>query len=404
MATDAHLPQLPFDRPELLDIGPDYARLRERQPVARVLTPAGDPAWLVTGYAAARQLFSDGRLGRSHPHPERASRISASGFMGGPTGNYETERADHVRLRRLLVPAFSAKRMRQMEDDVQTLVDGLLDDMTAAGADGTPVDLQEHLSAPLPINVICTLLGVPYEDRAHFRGLSERASALTGEDPVTAILELMSYAADLAGIKRQDPGEDVISDLVAAQREDPSFDDGDLAQLVAGLLFAGHETTLHRISFGVLFLLENPLARAAVVADPAAANRVVDEVLRLAAPGDFGPPRYAHADITVGEGTDAVTIPAGDAVILATLATNRDASAFPDAETFDAGRSPNLHLAFGHGAHFCIGASLARTELRIALGTLFSRLPGLRLAIEPDRLHLHTERLTGGLHALPVTW
>ncbi|WNV82999.1 cytochrome P450 [Umezawaea sp. Da 62-37] len=404
MTTGTDLPQLPFDRPEVLGIGPDFARLRGHRPVTRVLTPAGDPAWLVTGYAEARQLFSDDRLGRSHPHPEQAARISASGFMGGPTGNFSTEQADHARLRRLLAPAFSAKRMRRLEADVQALADGLIDDMIAAGADGTPVDLQEHLSAPLPIFVICTLLGVPYADRAHFRGLSERAATLTGDDPLAALIELMNYTADLAEAKRRVPGEDVISDLVAAQAEDATFDNHQLAQLVAGLLFAGHETTLHRISVGVLLLLENAAARHAVAADPASASRVVDEVLRLAAPGDFGLARYARADITVGEGPDAVTIAAGDAVILATLAANRDPDAFVDAEMFDATRSPNPHLTFGHGSHFCIGASLARTELRIALGTLFTRLPDLRLAVGPDRLRLHTDRLTGGLHDLWVTW
>ena len=127
-------------------------------------------------------------------------------------------------------------------------------------------------------------------------------------------------------------------------------------------------------------------------------------MLRLVAPGDLGVLRYTDADITLGEGAGAVTIPAGDAVLVATFAANRDTAAFPDAETFDATRSPNLHLTFGHGAHYCIGASLARTELRIAFGTLFSRLPGLRLAVAPEQLRLHTDRVSGGLHELPVTW
>jgi cytochrome P450 len=396
--------QLPFDRPGVLDVGPTFARLRGRHPVTRVLTPAGDPAWLVTGYDEAKQLFGSDRLGRSHPHPERASRISASGFMGGPTGNFATEKADHSRMRRLLVPAFSARRMRQLEDDVQTLTDDLLDRMIAAGTGGTPVDLHELLSVPLPIYVICRLLGVPYADRDHFKDLSERAATMTGDDPVTAIVELMQYTGRLAEAKRAEPGEDVISDLVAAQREDPMFDDNQLAMMVAGLLFAGHETTVNRISIGVLLLLENPAARDALVADPSIVSRVVEEVLRLAAPDGVGLARYAHADLTVGEGEHRVTIPAGDAVIFSTLATNRDGRAFDQPDTFDVGRAPNAHLSFGHGAHFCIGASLARTELKVVLAGLFARLPELRLAVDPAELRLHTERLTGGLYELPVTW
>ncbi len=395
------LPQLPFDREGVLDIAPLYARLRSEHPVTRVRTPAGDPAWLVTGYAEARQLFADPRLGRSHPEPEKAARISDAGVMGGPSGNYATEQADHARMRRLLLPAFSARRMRLLDEHVQQLVDELIDRMVAGAG---PTDLHEQLSVPLPIYVICELLGVPYADRDHFKDLSERAATMTGDDPRVAMAELMTYTAGLAERKRHEPGEDVISDLVAAQREDPDFDDGQLARLAAGLLFAGHETTVNRISIGVLMLLQNPAARDALTSDPSTVNRVVEEILRLAAPGDFGLARYAHDDITVGEGEHRVTIAAGDAVILVTVAANRDDAAFAEPDTFDATRAPNAHLSFGHGPHFCIGASLARTELKAVFSTLFARLPGLRLTTAVEDLRLHDERLTGGLYALPVTW
>ena len=407
MTTDTDLPQLPFDRPDVFDIGPGLTALRERHPVSRIRTPAGHPAWLVTGYAETRQLFADDRLGRTHPHPERAARISAGGFTDGPLGDDPAvEQADHERLRRLLVPAFSARRMRLLEADMRALVDGLLDTMVAAGTDGTPVDLQEHLTAPLPIHVISTLLGVPHADRAHFREASERVVMMQGGEQAAARAELFTYTKGLAGIKRRQPGEDVVSDLVAAQSDDPTFDDGKVARMAAGLLFAGHETTLQRLTIGALMLLDNPRARAAIV-DPALAARVVDEVIRLAAPMPGGLStvnKYAQTDITVGEGPRAVTIAAGDLVMLNTFAANRDPSAIPDAETFDPGRIPNPHLSFGHGGHFCLGASLARTELRVGLGALFTRLPGLRLAVSPDQLRLHTDRTTGGLHELPVTW
>ncbi|WP_436764264.1 cytochrome P450 [Streptosporangium sp. V21-05] len=399
------LPRLPFDRPGVLDVGPVWADLRARHPITRVLTPAGDPAWLVTGYVEARALFGDPRLGRSHREPEKASRISSSGFNGGPTGDFAAEPAFNARLRRVLVPSFSARRMRTLEGHVQSLTDTLLNDMIAAGGGGAVVDLHEHLSLPLPIYVICRLLGVPYADRDHFKDLSERSATMTGDDPMTAIGELLDYAGELAAVKRREPGEDVITDLVQAQHEDPTFSDAELAMIVAGVLFAGHETTVNRISIGALLLLENPGVIPTLIEHPASRVPIIEEILRLATPEGFGLARYAREDITIGEGPREVTITAGDAVILSTFAGNRDEQAFPDPEVFDPGRpAPTPHLSFGHGAHYCIGASLARVELRIALTNLFARLPDLRLAVPADELRLHTERLTGGLYDLPVTW
>ncbi|GLZ47683.1 cytochrome P450 [Actinomycetospora sp. NBRC 106375] len=395
------LPQLPFPREGVLTISPLYARLREAGPVTRVRTPAGDVAWLATRYEEAKALFADRRLGRSHPQPDQAARVSDAGVMAGPSGDHEHEDADHSAMRKLLTPAFSAKRMRRLHDRVAELAEGLADDLQKA-EDGA-VDLHAGFSVPLPIFVICELLGVPVEDRAYFKGLSERMATLTGDDPRVARAEFERYTAGLAEAKRAEPGEDVISDLVAAQEHDPRLTDTRVAELSAGLLFAGHETTVNRLSLGVVLLLVNPEVRDRLVADPAGTvDAVVEEVLRLAEPGGMGLLRYAHEDVTVGEGDEAVTIPRGDAVMIVTSAANRDAEAFGSADAFDPDRSPNPHLSFGHGPHFCIGASLARTELRVGLTTLFTRLPGLRLAVDPEALTLHTERLTGGLDRLPV--
>ncbi|MHC1559691.1 cytochrome P450 [Actinomycetospora sp. C-140] len=395
------LPQLPFPREGVLTISPLYARLREAGPVTRVRTPAGDVAWLATRYEEAKALFADRRLGRSHPQPDQAARVSDAGVMAGPSGDHEHEDADHSAMRKLLTPAFSAKRMRRLHDRVAELAEGLVDDLQPS-RDGA-VDLHAAFSVPLPIFVICELLGVPVEDRAYFKGLSERMATLTGDDPRVARAEFERYTAGLAEAKRAEPGEDVISDLVAAQEHDPRLTDTRVAELSAGLLFAGHETTVNRLSLGVVLLLVNPDVRDRFVADPAGTvDAVVEEVLRLAEPGGMGLLRYAHEDVTVGEGDEAVTIPRGDAVMIVTSAANRDTGAFGSADAFDPDRSPNPHLSFGHGPHFCIGASLARTELRVGLTTLFTRLPGLRLAVDPESLTLHTERLTGGLDRLPV--
>ncbi|WP_406692851.1 cytochrome P450 [Saccharopolyspora sp. ID03-671] len=401
MSSVAERPQLPFARPNVLDLAPLYEVLRREAPVAPVTTPAGDPAWLVTRYDEVRELLSDKRFGRSHPEPEKASRVSTAAVQDGPTGNYETEEADHARMRRLLTPAFSAKRMRMLTDHVQQLVDGYIDQLIAEHEGGNVVDLHEGLAFPLPVAVICRLLGVPESDRELFHSLSSRMATLADDDdPHKARAEFNAYMTGLAEGKRSDLGEDVISDLVRAQDDDDDYDYEEMIRLCVGLLFAGHETTVNRIGLGTLFLLTQPEHWKSLADDPAGrVNRTVEEIMRLGAPGDLGLLRYAHTDVDIAD----VTIRRGEAVILSVNSANRDASAYADAETFDPDREERTHLGFGHGAHFCIGASLARTELRIVFETLARRLPGLRLAKSMDELEVRPT-ITGGVTSLPVTW
>lgn len=402
--TTTESPRLPFDRPNVLEIAPLYQVLRREGPIVRVTTPAGDPAWLVTRFEEARAVFADPRFGRSHPKPEEASAVSDAAVLNGPQGNYETEGATHSRMRRLLVPSFSANRMRRLGERIQELTDRCLDELEAAhdAAAGAPVNLHEYLSFPLPVLVICELLGVPYADRAKFRDLSDRIGVLdSGGDAEVAMAEFTAYMSGLADAKRANPGQDVVSDLVAAQADDPTFTDDDLGRLAAGLLFAGHETTSNRIDLGVLFLLTEPARRDALAADPEGrVHGTVEEILRMSAPGGLGLLRYAHEDVELG----GVTIHRGDAVMISTASANRDASVFADPDQFDAERKPNSHIAFGYGGFFCIGASLARTELRVVFSTLFRRFPGLRLAVPVDDLDVRSNRLTGGVASVPVSW
>jgi cytochrome P450 len=372
--------------------------------VQRVTTPAGDPAWLVTGYENVKALLADPRLGRSHPEPERAARFSEAAIFGGPIGSPSSERRDHARMRLLLGRSFSARRMAGLRPWVQELVDSLLD---AMGRQTPPVDLHEAISFPLPALVICELLGVPYEDREDFRRWSDDAGDMTdGARSRTGLSRLQGYMRELVERKRQQPGEDVISDLVAAQQYAPDeFTDDHVVDLAAGLLFAGHETTVAAIDKGVLLLLTNPAEREALQRDPALIPRGVEEILRLPSPVPTvsqadGLPRYANAELEIG----SVTIQAGDLVLLALQAANLDDRVFPAPETFDVARDENPHLTFSHGPHYCIGAPLARIELQSVFGTLFRRFPTLRLAVPIEELRPRSHLLTGGLTELPVTW
>ncbi|MGW4065177.1 cytochrome P450 [Amycolatopsis sp. NPDC004747] len=402
MTVGTDTPRLPFDRPNVLEIAPLFEVLRRRGPVVAVTTPAGDPAWLVTGFDQVRAAFTDPRFGRSHPAPEEASLLSDAVFLSRPQGDHETEHVQHERMRRLLVPAFSANRIRRLAGHIQELADGCFAAMERAARGGEPVDLHEHLSFPLPVLVICELLGVPYEDRELFRRLSDRMSRMdigTGSD--AALDEFAAYMSRLAAAKRRAPGQDVVSDMVRAQAADPTLGDDDLARLAAGLLFAGHETTANRIDLGVLYLLTDLARRDALAADPE--NRVhgvVEEILRMAAPSGLGVLRYAHEDVELG----GVRIARGDALVLSIAAANRDETVFPAAETFDPERKPNSHVSFAYGGWFCIGASLARTELRVVFGSLFRRFPGLRLAVGVDELRIRANRVTGGVDRVPVLW
>jgi pentalenolactone synthase len=374
--------------------------------VQRVTTPAGDPAWLVIEYEDIKALLADPRLGRSHPEPERAARYATSAIFGGPMGAPANERGDHNWMRRLLAHSFSARRMARLHPRVQALVDELLD---AVSREAPPVDLHEALAFPLPALVICELLGVPYADRECFRRWSDDAADMTDSARSRAgLAHLQAYMRELLAHKRQHPAEDVLTDLVTAQAQARGmFRDDHMTQLAAGLLFAGHETTVAAIDTGVVLLLAHPTAREALACDPGLIPRAVEEILRhpmpVQAPATVsvsGLPRYANADIAIG----GEMIRAGELVLLGLREANMDGRIFPAPQSFDPTREDNPHLTFGHGQHYCIGAPLARIELQAVFGTLFRRFPTLRLAVPIEELRPRAHLLTGGLVALPVAW
>ncbi|MBV7700563.1 cytochrome P450 [Streptomyces sp. TRM70350] len=386
--------RLPFDQPDPLAVPPLLRTLQEQGTIHRIRTRVGDDAWLVTGYAEVRSLLDDGRLGRSHPDPSRAARSGESALFGGPLGNHETEKADHRRMRSLLQPHFTPGRMRAFRGRVEALTANLLNELEEHGS---PADLNTALALPLPILVICELLGVPYAERTRFREWTQAAADVHDRSRSEQGLgELFAYGQELVARKRRDPGDDVISALCATQ----GVPDDEIAMLSMALLFAGHETTVVQIGLGALLLLTHHDQWQALLKDPAMIPGVVEEILRMPGKNGGGIPRYAHADIEIG----GVTIQVGDLVMLDNGAANHDPSAFPAPDRFDATRTTPPHLSFGHGARYCIGAPLARMELQVAFSQLVLRFPQMRLAVPVEELRLRADILTGGLDALPVTW
>jgi cytochrome P450 len=397
-STSAGLPTLPFDRPNLLELAPRMRELQAEAPIVRVRTATGDEAWLVTRYEEVRALFADPRLGRSHPEPDKAATFSNSALVGGASDGFDTEDADHAVMRSRLVPRFSARRMRQLAPRVDALVTSLLDDL---GSRTPPADLHESLAFPLPVLVICELLGVPYADRDLFRRLSTGMADLADHQRSADSFEaLIDYVRALVRRKRETPGSDMLSELTTI--EEGQLTDDDIAGLGAVVLFAGHETTVARIDLGTLLLLSRPDQCAALCADPALLPLAVEEILRLGIGGGSGGlPRYARADIEIG----GVRIGTGEAVLLSVSTANLDGRAFPEPDRLDVGREQsNPHLAFGHGARYCIGAALARIELTAVFGQLLRRFPTLRLAMPVEELSWRSHLLTGGFAELPVEW
>jgi cytochrome P450 len=388
--------QLPFPQTHPVELAPQLRALQSRGAIHRVRTPASHDAWLVTGYAAVRQLLDDDRLGRGHRKPDTAARIGESALFGGPLGNFDTEDADHARMRELLQPHFSPRHLRTLAPRVEALTSGLLDELAQQGP---PADLHAELAVPLPILVICELLGVPYSDRGQFRRWTQdTANVRDHARSEHGLAELLGYSMKLVEHKRAHPGDDVISRLCATD----GVSDAEAAQLSMALLFAGHETTVVAIGLGALLLLTNPSQWRALLDNPATIPAAVEELLRAAAFGGGvgGIPRYARTDFEI----DGVAIHAGDLVLLDIGSANHDPAAFSEPDRLDISRKGAAHVTFGYGAHYCIGAPLARIELKTVFAQLIPRFPSMHLTADPATLTVRNDVLAGGLAELPVAW
>ncbi|MEU8761469.1 cytochrome P450 [Streptomyces sp. NPDC048659] len=376
-----------------------YDPLREDRPLSRVTLWDGRSVWAVTGHATARALLSDPRLSTDSTRPdfplptERAAALRRSrraALLGW-------DDPEHNHQRRMLIPSFTLKRAERLRPRIQETVDGLLDAMEAAGP---PAELVSAFALPVPSIVICDLLGVPYEDHEFFEAQSRRLlRGPTGADTEEALEQLEGYLGDLIERKRAKPGEGVLDDLVARQLQDGGPDRDEVVQLATILLVAGHETTANMISLGTYTLLRHPERLAELRADPGLVPSAVEELLRFLSIAD-GMLRVAREDVEI----DGTVIRAGEGVVFSTSVINRDATAYPDADTLDWARPARHHLAFGFGIHQCLGQNLARAEMEIALGTLLRRLPGLRLAAPAEEIPFKPGDTIQGMLELPVTW
>ncbi|WP_413809050.1 cytochrome P450 family protein [Streptomyces sp. OE57] len=397
---------------------PAYAWLRDHAPVHRTTLPSGVDAWLVTRYADARRALADPRLSKN---PQRHSAAAhAKGKVGIPgerraelmTHLLNIDPPDHTRLRRLVSKAFTPRRVAAFAPRVRTLTDQLIDAFEGRGE----ADLIHEFAFPLPIYAICDLLGVPREDQDDFRdwaGAMIRHGGGPRGGVARAVKRIRAYLGELIHRKRlelaergeEGDGEDLISGLIRAGDHGEHLTENEAAAMAFILLFAGFETTVNLIGNGVYALLRHPeqralMQRALEEGDERLLAAGVEELLRYDGPVEIATWRFATEPLTLA----GQRIAEGEPVLVVLAAADRDPERFAEPDVLDLTRRDNQHLGYGHGIHYCLGAPLARLEAQTAIATLLRRLPGLRLAEDPDDLRWRGGLIMRGLRALPVTW
>ncbi|MBK3568133.1 cytochrome P450 [Streptomyces sp. MBT62] len=322
-------------------------------------------------------------------------------FSDDPNALVNMDPPDHTRLRRMVQAAFTPRRAESWRPRIQAVADQLLTEMRAGSR---PADLMAAFAFPLPINIICELLGVPAEDSPYFRSWSDMflsTSTASAPQRSKAATEFTAYVDTLIAARRGNPGEDLLDDLIDAHDANDRLSADELARMVRGLIVAGHETTGNVIGRGILTLLRHPNQLTAVRHDPALVPTAVEEILRMEVPGHGGLLRVATESVALPSGA---TVEQGQGVLAPVVAANFDPRHFPDPGTFDIHRADDKHLAFGHGPHYCLGANLARVELQVAIGTVIREFPTLALVGTAEELAWTNGSRVCGLSRLPVTW
>lgn len=386
----------PFDPP------PELASYREHEPIRRIRYPDGHVGWLITSHSLARAVLSDQRFSaRSEFKRSPVSRPGAEPFYGEralPGWLVDMDAPEHTRLRQRLAGQFTARQMRAITPRIEGIVSGLLDRMERRDP---PVDLVEAFALPVPTQMICELLGIPYADRAEFQHETELIFSLssTPKEASEAMDRLYGFLARLA---REGRGEGLLRRLA----EEGTLDEEEICGVGVLLLTAGHESTSSSLALSAFALLSHPDQLALLKADPGLIENAVEELLRYLSVFHFGVPRTPLEDVEVA----GRLIQTGESVTVSLPAANRDPAWFrqdpaqPDPDRLDLTRRASGHLAFGYGMHQCLGQNLVRMELRTALPALFARFPGLELACPADEVPLAADMSVYGVHRLPVRW
>ncbi len=404
MSVDEHTEEIPYADEEFWQRPHEWlAQRRESGAVCPITARRGIPSYLVGGYEQARELLNDPRISKDSTDVHRVYAAKVGQDVEVPEfGNLLTRHmlnSDppvHTRLRKLVNKAFTARTVARLRPRIQEIADTLLDEM----ARHEQVDLVQAFAEPLPITVICELLGVRVEDRGQFTAWSHLLLSFSEdhEAQAAAARDMHGYLQQLIESKRAEPAEDLLSDLVHASDEGDSLDEDELISMAFLLLVAGHETTVNLIANATFALLRAPDQAEKLRVDPGLLPGAVEEFLRYDGPINFATLRYTVDEIEAG----GVTVPRDEFVQISLLSANRDPEKFPDPDTLDVTRAPGGHLAFGHGIHYCVGAPLARLEAQIALGSLLARFPELSLAVPAEDIVYRPSSLVHGVLALPV--
>ncbi|MGH3358322.1 MAG: cytochrome P450 [Nocardioidaceae bacterium] len=370
----------------------ELGEAREQAPISKLDLPFGLNAWLVTGHAEARAVLTDGT---SYSTDIRHLLGQAAKDETGGLGF--TDPPDHTRLRKILTPEFTMRRLARLEPTIQQIVDDRLDAVEKAGPGA---DLAELFAFPIPFLVICELLGLGEEGRDEFQqlGVARFDVSKGGPDAFGAIAESRAFIRSAVLEQRQNPGDGLLGMIIRDHGED--IDDEELAGLADGVFTGGYETTAAMLALGTMVLLRDRHHFDAVANDAATVHRTVEELLRYLAVVQVAFPRFAHEDMELF----GHQITAGDVMLVSLSGANRDGVLGDDMDGFDPTRDPAPHFTFGHGIHRCIGAELARMELRAAYPSLARRFPTLRLAVPPSELEFRKLSIVYGIESLPVTW
>jgi cytochrome P450 len=394
-------PRFPLEGDLYIEPDPLYARLRAECPVYEVASKDGKRAWLVTRYDDAKKALVEPRFTRADTVDEQT--VQAAG-VAGPAGRTALIYADPPLLnqsRKLISQYFNGQRVESLRPRAEQIVDDLLDQMLDRGS---PADVLADLARPLPMRIICELLGIPSSESESLRESVELLMATDGKDMNAirdAFVLVYGYLSRLIKERRSlPPTSDLISDLIHSDQADPPLTDGELVGFAMLLFVTGHETTMTQIVNSCLLLLQEETQLAKLRSNPALLESGVEELLRFVPLGHAGLPFAVSEDMEFGD----VQMSKGDLVFISKLSANRDERAFHAAGTFDIARAPNKHIAFSHGPHYCLGAVLARMEMQVAIGRLVARIPTLRLAVDVGDLGWRTESIQRGPTSLPVAW